>query len=158
MKRCPSCGRRLALSEFPKNRSSRDGLATYCKPCHNRIGRENREKRHGSTRHYHLLYRYGVGAAEVDRLIAEQGGLCAICRERPAEHVDHDHATGAIRGVLCFNCNGGLGQFRDRVDLLLAASAYLQREPPLQPTRRPEQLVLAWSGCEQPEERAAGSS
>ena len=134
-KTCPACGARKPLDEFPRNRRSPDGFAFYCKPCHNRINRENRIKRHGSTRHYHLVRRYGIGAADVDHLVSQQGGLCAICRERPAEHVDHDHATGAIRGVLCFNCNGGLGQFRDRVDLLLAASAYLQRNPPLQPRR-----------------------
>ena len=54
-----------------------------------------------------------------------QGGLCAICREAPAAHVDHDHATKLVRGLLCFNCNGALGQFRDRADLMLRAIAYL---------------------------------
>ena len=46
-------------------------------------------------------------------MLAEQGGLCAICKSAPAAHVDHDHATGAVRALLCFNCNGGLGQFKD---------------------------------------------
>jgi hypothetical protein len=58
-------------------------------------------------------------------MFEEQGGLCAICREAPAAHVDHDHASGRVRGLLCFNCNGALGQFRDRRDLMLAAIAYL---------------------------------
>jgi len=61
-------------------------------------------------------------------MFAEQDGLCAICREAKAEHVDHDHNTGRVRGLLCFNCNGALGQFRDRDDLMLRAIAYLGRD------------------------------
>lgn len=60
-------------------------------------------------------------------MFAEQGGLCKICREAPAAHVDHDHVTNRVRGLLCFNCNGALGQFRDRTDLMLRAVAYLRR-------------------------------
>jgi hypothetical protein len=63
----------------------------------------------------------------VDALIEAAGGLCEICQERPAAHVDHDHETGKVRGVLCFSCNGGLGQFRDRVDIMLKAITYLER-------------------------------
>lgn len=65
-------------------------------------------------------------------MLAEQDGLCAICVQRPAEHVDHTHATGAVRGLLCFNCNGGLGQFRDDSELLDLAIDYLDshRPPP----------------------------
>jgi hypothetical protein len=61
-------------------------------------------------------------------MFAEQGGLCAICEEAPAEHVDHDHKTNRVRGLLCFNCNGALGQFRDRVELMSRAIAYLIRD------------------------------
>lgn len=122
---CPECDEIKLVGEFPKNRSSKSGLGTYCKPCHNRICRENKEK-HGGARNYHLRRRYGITVEHFDRMFAEQGGLCAICREAPAEHVDHDHATGRVRALLCFNCNGALGQFRDRPDLMLAAYAYLQ--------------------------------
>jgi hypothetical protein len=101
---------------------------SYCKPCFNLITRNNRIKLHGSTRNYHLRRRYGISAEDFDQLFAEQGGLCAICREAPAEHVDHDHKTGRVRGLLCFNCNGALGQFRDRADLMLRAVAYLGRD------------------------------
>ena len=86
-----------------------------------------RQRLYGGSRHYHLVRRYGISAAEADRMLEAQGGLCAICGENAAEHVDHCHETGDVRGILCFNCNGGLGQFRDRVDILLMAVAYLER-------------------------------
>jgi len=52
-------------------------------------------------------------------------GLCAVCLERPAEAVDHDHKTGEPRGALCHKCNQGLGCFFDSVDRLEAAIEYL---------------------------------
>ena len=61
-----------------------------------------------------------------DELVVQQGGVCAICGRPDPEHVDHDHETGAVRGILCFNCNGGLGQFRDSIDSLLTAASYLE--------------------------------
>ena len=145
MKKCPSCRRTLPLDEFPRNRSARDGRGSYCRPCHNRIGRENRERRHGSTRHHHLVRRHGITGAQADALVEAQGGRCAICGERPAEHVDHDHATGSVRGMLCFNCSGGLGRFRDRPELLRLAAAYLERPVAELPLAGPQQLVLGFS-------------
>lgn len=61
-----------------------------------------------------------------DALLAEQGFLCPICLKRPAVHVDHDHATGTVRGILCELCNGGLGQFRDDPRTIESAIAYLE--------------------------------
>jgi hypothetical protein len=122
---CPDCDAVKPHDEFPRTRASASGIATYCKPCHNARGKASKDKV-GGSRMYHLKRRYGVTAQEVQVLIAAQGGRCAICREAPAEHVDHDHETGRVRGVLCFNCNGGLGQFRDRQDVMAAAIAYLQ--------------------------------
>jgi hypothetical protein len=122
MKWCPECFENKPFGEFPRNKSARSGLGVYCKPCHNKITRANKEK-HGGARNYHLRRRYGITAEHYDRMLAEQSGVCAICCEAPAVHVDHDHVTKRIRGLLCFNCNGALGQFRDR----LSASCRLRR-------------------------------
>ena len=161
-KRCPDCEEVKPLEEFPLSRSTASGRHPYCKPCHNARGKETVSRLYGSSRHYHLVRRYGIGADEVDRMVTEQKGLCAICREAPAEHVDHCHETGLVRGILCFNCNGGLGQFKDRVDILRKAIDYLERtrDPlwlssdgtddfPL-PTQRPEAAASPTSSEESP--------
>jgi hypothetical protein len=116
------------LDAFPRNRSQKDGRHTYCKECNNARSRESRNRLYGGSRHYHLVRRYGIGAADVERLIEKQGGACAICGRPDPDHVDHDHVSGKVRGVLCFNCNGGLGQFRDDIDTLQSAVRYLDAQ------------------------------
>ena len=122
---CPDCDSVLALTELVRTVASASGYSAYCKPCHNTRSRASRE-RVGGSRTYHLTRRYGITAAEADYLLDLQQGVCAICKVAPAAHVDHDHATGAVRALLCFNCNGGLGQFKDDPLLLHAAAYYVQ--------------------------------
>jgi Recombination endonuclease VII len=122
---CPDCATIKPLGDFVRNSGSRMGWSAYCKPCHNVRGRLSKEKA-GGSRTYHLKRRYGITAGEADEMLAEQGGLCAICRNAPAVHVDHDHATGAVRALLCFNCNGGLGQFKDDPAVLRTAVDYVR--------------------------------
>lgn len=81
-----------------------------------------------------LARRYGLTLAEYDALAEAHGGRCAICKFSFAEqsrhksgHVDHDHATGFVRGLLCIGCNHGLGCFKDSPERLEAAVAYLRR-------------------------------
>jgi len=62
----------------------------------------------------------------VNELLTRQNGNCAICLRRPAVHVDHDHATANIRGMLCFRCNAGLGQLDDSPVTLRRAADYLE--------------------------------
>ncbi|RKS73395.1 recombination endonuclease VII [Actinomadura pelletieri DSM 43383] len=126
MKYCARCRATKPIEAFGSNRSEKSGLATYCRPCHNRAIEEIRNRNHGSTRNYLLKLRYGVTEEQVDQMIAEQGGVCVICLRADAKHVDHDHLTGLVRRVLCFKCNGGLGQFRDDPDRLRLAADYLE--------------------------------
>jgi hypothetical protein len=80
-----------------------------------------------SARRYHLLTKYGIDVHEVDELIRDQRGLCAICLERAPTQVDHDHTTGHVRGILCGGCNAGLGQFREDPEIIRRAIDYLNR-------------------------------
>jgi Recombination endonuclease VII len=125
-KRFADCKQYKPVSEFPRNKNTKDGFHCYSKACNNARSYESRQRLHGGSRHYHLKLRYGIGADEFDELVVQQGAECAICGRPDPEHVDHDHETGAVRGILCFNCNGGLGQFRDSIDSLLTAASYLE--------------------------------
>lgn len=80
-----------------------------------------------------LREKYGIGEAEYDALLREQGGGCAICGAEPGGvgkygvlHVDHDHKTGRVRGILCQPCNHGLGHFFDDPSRLAGAIEYLR--------------------------------
>jgi len=89
-----------------------------------------------------MLRKYGITISDYDALFEAQAGRCAICGiEKEAWHpgagaagrikflvVDHDHADGRVRGLLCGNCNNGLGHFRDNVASLLGAIAYIKRD------------------------------
>ncbi len=123
---CPDCETVKPLIEFARTKATASGFHTYCLPCHNARGKETKQRLYGGSREYHMRRRYGIGQVEVDELLAAQGGRCAICGAVDPEHVDHDHRTGWVRGILCFNCNGGLGQFRDNPKLLTEALTYLK--------------------------------
>lgn len=64
--------------------------------------------------------RYGITQREL-------GDCCAVCGSTDRLHVDHNHTTGKVRGVLCFNCNGALGHVRDSREILAGLIKYLDR-------------------------------
>jgi hypothetical protein len=78
----------------------------------------------------HLWENYRIRGVQYSAILEAQDGRCAICGKFPTIrrlHVDHSHATGKIRGLLCHKCNVGLGHFNDDSDLLLKASEYLKK-------------------------------
>jgi hypothetical protein len=96
--------------------------------------RKHRAANPNSARNEWLRSQYGITAAEYDAMLAEQAGVCRICgrpevRVRQGKvlrlAVDHCHKTGAVRGLLCIDCNTGLARFKDDPELLKAAIAYL---------------------------------
>ena len=120
--------------------------AGRCKPCRARHCREhyarnieaqrakNRERRRAAyaanpaaDRDKTRRYLYGVTPAAFEAMLSQQGGVCRICRVPEPTCIDHDHATGRVRGLLCMHCNAGLGLFGDDVGRIRAAAAYLQR-------------------------------
>lgn len=77
----------------------------------------------------HRLKRYGLTLESTQRLLDLQLGLCKICSKDISKkfHIDHSHATGKVRGLLCNNCNMGLGLFKDDILSLEKAIMYLQK-------------------------------
>lgn len=126
-RRCPDCKEIKPLDAFSRNRGDAHGRGNYCKPCHNARSAETRERLYGGGREYHLRARYGIGQADVDVMLEAQGHKCAVCKKADPEHVDHDHATGKVRGMLCFNCNQALGNARDDIGVLRELIGYLYR-------------------------------
>jgi hypothetical protein len=124
---CARCEEIKSISAFGRNRANKSGLADYCRPCHNRVMADNKVKNHGSIRSYLLKLRYGLTEEEVAEIVGRQARRCLICLHVRPLHVDHDHSTGEIRGLLCFRCNGALGQFRDDSEIMRRAVDYLER-------------------------------
>lgn len=90
-------------------------------------------------KNYDLRASYGITYEEAKGILDSQGGKCAICQKQlefilgigkvAQPSIDHDHGTGRIRGILCHNCNHGLGHFHDDPSILSQARAYLLSDP-----------------------------
>jgi hypothetical protein len=96
---------------------------------------ENPDKRHKQERSRHLLQTYGIVQKEYDDMLYSQQGCCKLCgkkliRESVKRYfsVDHNHSTGIVRGILCYNCNSGLGLFKDNPHLLERAKEYVNTD------------------------------
>src|SRR4051794_27622457 len=82
-----------------------------------------------ASRAGHLKRKFRLTLDQYDQSLASQGGGCAICGDTPeggtSLHIDHDHDTGAVRGLLCVRCNNALGQLKEDAQLVRAAAAYI---------------------------------
>ena len=141
-KKCSSCGTTKPLfANFYKQEANRDGYRGICKACteikrkkRGREGERARRKASGAQHNAYYKRHYGLSDTDVELIKDVQGGRCAICNspERPEIgkagklYVDHCHETGEVRGMLCNNCNSGLGQFRDNIESLDEAIRYLE--------------------------------
>ena len=138
---CTLCRAVKPVSEFHPHSKNARGWQYWCKTC---IAAKRRERASQpqdprTTRKYKLKEAYGITQDDYDAMYDRQGGCCAICGDskEPWEPgagisgrlrflvVDHDHGTARVRALLCWNCNSGLGQFREDPAIMRAAVAYL---------------------------------
>jgi hypothetical protein len=99
------------------------------KEYHKKYHAANRDKINARTQEHHYQRRYGITKNDAMALIEKACSKCQICGSPFSDiskpHIDHDHKTGRLRGVLCRNCNSGLGLFGDNPKLLKIAIGYL---------------------------------
>ena len=80
-----------------------------------------------------LKYKYGVGLEDYDSMLTKQLGGCAICGKHPSNsrlHIDHNHSTGKVRGLLCRKCNLALGLLADNPIIIKKMLQYILRDMP----------------------------
>lgn len=94
------------LREFHRQPTGPMGRHSWCRTCANSARRGRPAPTREQARRWNLTRRYRLSPAKLDEMMAAQAGRCAICR-RPMARVcvDHDHATGVVRGLLCHGCN-----------------------------------------------------
>lgn len=133
-KRCCKCKDTKPIEAFNFNSNTKDGHRPECKDCSADYHRTNRHKYGGhKSRQYSLKKNFQMTHDDYLGMFERQDGKCAICQTtKPGSWgqylcIDHDHATGKVRGLLCNSCNTGLGFFKDDVTALSSAIRYLSR-------------------------------
>jgi len=151
-KRCTKCFvfQPKGLSHFSAHQSCKDGLNSQCRVCHKAYNKtpdqlkkasanakkRRREKKAEDPNFFKsekIRITYKLKREVYENMFEEQGFKCMICQEASIKpytkhsHVDHCHKTGKVRGILCKDCNLGLGRFKDSVESLERAIDYLRR-------------------------------
>lgn len=122
---CSRCKQEKTVFNFYRRTSRKRGYHYTCKKCDQKNYKKNSER----IRIRNLMQAYNLTKEQYNNLNKIQSGVCLICKNKCEIHghlsVDHNHFTGAVRGLLCSHCNKGLGCFKDNINLLLKAADYL---------------------------------
>lgn len=133
MKKCNRCEEVKNFSEFNKDKSKLDGYRYCCKNCHQQWAKLHPQK----AKDLRLRKKFGISLNEYNQMYLDQNSVCALCgRASYSKHrsgkikslaVDHCHKTKKVRGLLCDQCNRGLGLFKDDATVLTKAIEYLRK-------------------------------
>jgi hypothetical protein len=116
---CSDCKIDKPLDEFSVDRSRKLGREYICKPCRHIRNRKNK---------------YGLSQDQYKEMV-NSTPACPICGSEEPLVIDHDHSTSEVRGLICDSCNLGLGKFKDNIESLKNAIAYLENGPLSKATR-----------------------
>ena len=110
VKKCIKCGIEKPMDNFFINKKSLNGRAGVCKPCKSKWMRKDRIDNPDRYREQDYKQNYGIDLVKYNEMVKSQNGVCAICgcaelRKRKFLHIDHNHSTKKVRGLLCGNCN-----------------------------------------------------
>jgi len=114
-KECPTCKTTKTSTEFNKCVSRKDGLDIRCKSCASQSSKIQHYKKH-----------YGFTTEQAKLHLQNQYGNCKICSKETKLYVDHNHATGKVRDLICNNCNTVIGHAKESIDVLEKTIKYLK--------------------------------
>lgn len=136
-KKCLGCEKVLGVSHFGKARKNSHLFKSRCRPCQAEYRKLHPLPKEQKKKHA-VKFSYGLSWVEYQAMLKKQGGRCVICQSEfdlSSDHgrngknkpcVDHCHSSDKVRGILCGQCNRGLGFFRDNKDHLQSAINYLR--------------------------------
>jgi hypothetical protein len=129
MKICIRCHKEKELKSFGNHPTAKDGKRNQCEACRYEL-RKARPTYKTQIKAYRAL-RYGITLEEFEEFLSKQNNACSICEEAfiKTPHIDHDHKTKKVRGLLCSNCNTMLGLAKDSPQILERAIRYLTSKP-----------------------------
>ena len=150
LSKCTRCGETKSIALFSKDSRRKQGHGIWCKDCVTSYRKQhyldNKSKINAQSKAYHESHKeetsargkrrrftqYGLTKEDFVSLLETQNYKCAVCEdglslEGKSTHIDHNHKTGEVRGILCPSCNLGIGKLKDNPDILDAAAAYLRK-------------------------------
>jgi hypothetical protein len=134
-KKCSVCRQIKPINNFCKDACRPDGYHVWCKEC--RAPRDKKYREAYREKNYEIVYqkrrvtlmkKHKIKIEAYDEMFKKQGGVCAICGRSSDKvlHIDHNHVTGKVRGLLCSNCNLGIGNLKDSPDICKKAAKYIE--------------------------------
>lgn len=141
LKYCPGCTKIKKFKEFNNSKNSNNGYSSHCTLCSRILSKKyytpdkgiKRYKKHKEhLTSYRLERKFGITLKDYNHKLKEQEGKCMICNMTEEQNgkrfaVDHNHATGKVRDLLCGNCNAAIGFLQENINIVKKAVLYIER-------------------------------